>query len=66
MGRRLTSSEDGERVPDISRPKGPRGRMWGRKSSIFIYFKRDLLLPERMKESNKDHLFGTVCKKSTG
>lgn len=66
MGMRLTFSEDGERVPDISQPKGPRGGMRGRESSIFIYFKRYLLLPERIKESNKDHLFGTVHKKSTG
>ena len=58
----LTSSEDGERAPDT----WDQGVGWGRESSVFMYFKRCLLLPERMKESNKDHLFGTVRKKSTG
>ena len=34
MGMRLTFSEDGERVPDISQPKGPRGGMRGGEGGI--------------------------------
>lgn len=33
--------------------------------SAFIYFKRCLLPPERVKGPNRDHLFEMVCKKSS-